>query len=207
MPGLNLIDRFFPPKYDFFSMLSQQAHVNALGVEALFGCLSGPFDEQGQLVIAKALEADNVRMDLEHKLIQAFATPFDRGDLYSISVAMDKVIEYAKSTYLSMAAYDVKADDIISGMLAQLRDGVNRFASAVDGLASKPALAEQEIGSIRLTHLTVEQLYRDGLAALLKSGQPMETLRYREVYHHIKDASTALELAVDLLHRIVVRLS
>jgi uncharacterized protein len=207
MPGLNLIDRFFPPKYDFFGMLSQQAHVNALGVDALFGCLSDHFDEQGQQVIAKALEADRVRMDLEHKLIQAFATPFDRGDLYSISIAMDKVIEYARSTYLSMAAYQVWADEIISGMIAQLRDGVNRFARAVDRLASKPALAEEEIGAIRLTHLAIEQLYRDGLAALLTGGQPLETLRYREVYHHIKDASADLELAVDLLHRIVVRLS
>ena len=35
----------------------------------------------------------------------------------------------------------------------------------------------------------------------------MYALKQREVYHHIKDASTNLDDAVDLLHRIIVRLT
>jgi hypothetical protein len=34
----------------------------------------------------------------------------------------------------------------------------------------------------------------------------MQALKQREVYHHIKDASSNLDESVDVLHRIIVRL-
>jgi len=53
----------------------------------------------------------------------------------------------------------------------------------------------------------IEQSYREAMSAVFKSNNPMEALRQREVYHHIKDASTYLDSAVDILHKIVVRLT
>jgi len=53
----------------------------------------------------------------------------------------------------------------------------------------------------------VEQLYRDGMARVFKGCDPIDALRHREVYHHIKDASSNLEDAVNILHKIVIRLT
>jgi uncharacterized protein Yka (UPF0111/DUF47 family) len=201
------MDRLFPVKYDFYAMLSHQAQINSSGVDALYQWLAGASDQDGDILLQAVKEADSVRMDLEKNLIQAFSTPFDRGDIYTISVGMDKVIEYAKSTLLSMKAYDVQTNEIIIRMVGYLAAGAKIFAESIECLKLNPIKAESNIARIRETHTAIEQLYRDGMADVFKIDDPIEALKKREVYHHIKDASTNLEDTVDILHRIVVRLT
>ncbi|MCX7615421.1 MAG: DUF47 family protein [Clostridiales bacterium] len=207
MDKRNLFDRLFPVKYNFFEMLERQARINRQGVQELYNWLNSGLEHESDKLIQYVKEADEVRKNLERDLIGAFSTPFDRGDIYSISVAMDKIIEYAQSTLLSMKAFDVVPNEIIIGMTGKLTEGADIFAEAVGKLNRSPEKSEQFIPAIRETHIAVEQLYRGGMAVVFKGGDPMNALRQREVYHHIKDASANLEDSVDILHRIIVRLT
>jgi len=203
----NLLDRLFPVKFDFYKMLSNQARMNSTGVSALNKWLVGASETECEALAESVKRADEIRMNLEKNLVQAFSTPFDRGDIYSVSIGMDKVIEYAHSTMLSMEAFDVRPNEVIVNMVANLASGVALFAESIEFLKNDPLKAELNIAGIRKTHVVIEQIYRDGLATMFKSNNAMEVLKQREVYHHIKDASSNLEYAVDLLHRIVVRLT
>ena len=207
MAKQKFFDRLFPVKYDFYEMLSNQARMNSKGVDTLYRCLTDESGKDSSELIQDVKKADEIRMDMEKNLIQAFSTPFDRGDIYSISVAMDKVIEYAKSTLLSMDAYDVTPNDTIINMIGNLKEGADHFSKSIDCLKTDPLSAEMSIAGIRETHTAIEQLYREGMARVFKSNDPIAAFKQREVYHHIKDASSNLEDAVDILHRIVVRLT
>ena len=207
MEKKSVLDRLFPTKYDFYDMLDKQARANAAGINALCSWLSSASAADGESLLQYVKDADDIRIDMEKNLIEAFSTPFDRGDIYSISVGMDKIIEYAKSTLLSMNAYGIPSNDVIVGMVGKLQEGVCIFSESMESLKSLPAKAGQNIAPMRETHVAVEQLYREGMAAVFKSGDPMYALKQREVYHHIKDASSSLDDAVDILHRIVVRLT
>ena len=204
----SIIDRIFPVKYDFYYMLHEQARVNAAGVNALYNWLGSGSEDESMALVKYVNDADDIRMDLEMRLIEAFTTPFDRGDIYSISVAMDKTIEYTKSTLLSMQEFDVKSNDTIIKMTEKLKEGMDIFSESIKELKDDPFEAGRNIAKIRLTHVAVEQLYRNGMAIVFKDvSDPMFALKHREVYHHIKDASSNLEYAVDILHRIVIRLT
>lgn len=207
MAKQRMIDRLFPAKYNFYKMLSNQARMNLSGVDALHKWLTGAAGAEEERLIQSVKDADVIRMDLEKNLIQAFSTPFDRGDIYSISVGMDKVIEYAQSTLLSMEAYDVPVNNVITRMVENLKNGAEFFAEAIELLEEEPQKAEMKIARIRETHNEIEQLYRDGMTDEFKSNDPIDVAKHREVYHHIKDASTNQEDAVNILHRIVVRLT
>lgn len=203
----SLIDRIFPVNYNFYEMLEKQAEINSLGMSALYNWLSSESASEADSLIEYVDKADIIRMEMEKNLVEAFSTPFDRADIYSISVGMDKVIEYAKSTLLSMQAYEVKANDIIIRLVWQLKVGTDLFANSITCLKDKPFDAEKNIPKIRQTHVSIEQLYRGAMATVFKSEDPMYALKQREVYHHIKDASSYLDDAVDSLHRIVVRIT
>jgi uncharacterized protein Yka (UPF0111/DUF47 family) len=144
---------------------------------------------------------------MEKKLVEAFTTPFDRQDIYSISVEMDRILEYAKSTLISMQAFEVEPNDIILKMSEKLKEGTDILSESVTILADGRRKVEQNILKMRNIYLAIEKLYRDGMAVVFKSSDPIDALRKREIYHHIKDASSNLDHAVDVLHRIVVRLS
>lgn len=205
MDKRNILDRFFPVKYDFYGMLNKQAELNMLGIDRLHKWLSSRSKNEKEELLRYVNEADEVRLDMESKLIEAFTTPFDREDIYSISVEMDKVIEFAKSTLESMEAYEVKPNDIIINMVEKLKEGTDFLFESLRILESNPLKSQQNIIKMRETHVEVEQLYRDGMSELFKCNDPMHALKQREVYHHIKDASANLEYTVDIFHRIVVR--
>ena len=206
MSKRNFLDRLFPVKYDFFKLLSRQAEINALTVGVLSSWLRDGGDGKTSLDSYRK-EADQVRMELERNLIAAFSTPFERGDIYSLSVDMNKVNEYTISTFLSMTDFGVSCDGTILKMAEELRTGVTLFQDAVRDLNKNPAAAEGKIPGLRASRSLIEQDYRDGMSALFAGGDPMHALLLREVYHHMKDASANLDYAVDTLHRIIVELT
>lgn len=206
MSSRSILDRMFPPKYDFFDLLGRQARSNALGISALGDWLNSGENSHALVLEQCAGEADEVRLSLEADLVNAFSTPIDRGDLYRLSVDMDKVIEYAHSTLLAMKDFGVEPDSVIGEMVGQLKAGADLFLEAVTSLKNTPAQSEQMIPDMRRTHASVEQLYRDAMAALFTCGDPIHALKLREVYHHIKDASSNLDYSVDTLHSIIVGL-
>ncbi|MBK5239990.1 DUF47 domain-containing protein [Clostridium sp.] len=202
----SIMDRFFPDKYDFYEMLYNQAEINAFGVDMLQKWLSSGSDEEKQNLLLYVKDADEARMSMESKLIEAFTTPFDRADIYSFSIAMDKIIKYTKSTLLSMETFEVAPDDIITLMVSKLKEGTDFLLESINILKNNPIKSQEYIIKMRATHTEVEKLYRDGMTVIFKTSDPMNAIKYREVYHHIKDASLNLEDTVDVFHRIVVRL-
>ncbi|MBU4438764.1 MAG: DUF47 family protein [Acetobacterium sp.] len=207
MEKRNIIDRIFPIKYHFHQMLIMQAQSNALGVGALCNWLKSGSEEDSEAVTKHVKEADETRMEMEKNLTEAFVTPYDRGDIYSISVGMNRVLKYAQSTLVSMKAFDVNANDTIIDMVEQLNLGVEVFAEAIGDLKKNHNKSEDAVAKMRETHQKIEGFYIEGMSSLFSGGDSMDALKKREVYHHIKDASTNLEETVDVLHRIIVRLT
>jgi uncharacterized protein len=157
MDKRNILDRFFPVKYDFYEMLNKQAMINMLGITTLYKWLSNHSNEEKEKLLGYVKEADEVRLDMETKLIEAFITPFDREDIYSISVEMDRVIEFAKSTLESMEAFEVKPNEVIINMVEKLKEGTDFLFTSLKILKSNPVKSQQNIIKMRETHINVDR--------------------------------------------------
>jgi uncharacterized protein Yka (UPF0111/DUF47 family) len=203
----SILDRLFPTKYDFFNMLHAQAEINAQCVNSLLEWLKDDSEEECKRIVQFSEQADEVRKKLEVNLVEAFATPFDRGDIYSISISMHKVVEYAKSTLFSIQTYHIMPDEIVLTMAEELKKGTELFSDAVRLLNRDIVASEQNIFPLRATHVAIEALYRKGMSMVFQKNDPIEAIKQREIYHHIKDASSNQEDSVDILHRIIVRLT
>ncbi len=195
----------FPVKHDFYRMISDQATATTRGVKKLHNWLDSRSAEDYQLLFSQADEADKIRFNMESNLIKAFSTPFDRQDIYSLSVEMARIFEYAKSTLTEMEAFAVRTDPTILNMVQQLNVGTDQFAAAMGLLKESPLESQSNMVNIRKAQLTIETEYQAGMVALFRSTDLMQAMKYREVYHHIKDAAVHLGYTTDVLHRIVVR--
>lgn len=178
MDKRNIFDRFFPVKYDFYGMLNKQAELNMLGVNMLYKWLSSRSKNEKEELLRYVKEADEVRHDMESKLIEAFITPFDREEIYSISVEMDKIIEFAKSTLESMEAYEVEPNNVIINMVEKLKEGTDFLFESLTILESNPIKSQQNIikmaasfgGPGRRSELIGDGAARSRTRALLKES-------------------------------------
>ena len=207
MEKKNFMERIFPAKHDFYGMLNEQAEVTSRGVETVLRWLNEPSADIFNQAIALTIQADIVRMAMEEKLIDAFSTPFDRQDIYDVSVRMDRIIEHARFAMQSIKEYEVEVDRYIIHMTQELNRGTKAFAEAVALLAADLPEARNKIQIIRNAHYTIIDYYRKGMAEMFKTDDAMNALKHYEIYYQLREAAHCLSRSVDVLHRIVVRLA
>jgi uncharacterized protein Yka (UPF0111/DUF47 family) len=199
-------ERFFPVKHDFYQMLSDQAAATAFSIQILNKWLVSKLPSDYEELFRQINAIDQLRLEMEAKLIEVFVTPFDRQDIYSLSVEMNKIALYAKLTPEEMQSFGTTADETIISMTENLHSGTEILAEAIHYLKMKPIKAEELIKNIREHEHAIEKGYRSGMTVLLENDDLRLSIKYREIYHHIKDTGNCLGRATDVLHRIVVRM-
>ena len=207
MVKTKLGDKLFPPKYDFNGMLENQANETVIGVRELVDWLR----KGGNLPIDKIttieLKADQIRHEMEHLLQEAFSTPFDRQDIFSISRQMDQVLNFSYSTALEMTAFKVAPDEAISRMAQSLLDGVIILENGVHMMQSTIRDAPGMIHQIRIHTHEIEDTYIESMALLFLQQDAIMAIKKREIYHHLRDAGRNLNSTVYIFHRIIMAMA
>ena len=205
IPGL--FSAIFPREYDFEAMLAEQADRTVAGVQMLVDWLKAvPVTSPVELEQIEN-EVDAMRHAMEEKLINSFSTPFDRQDIYSISRQMDYILNSSKETAKEMYVYGVHPDPPILAMAQSLFFGTSSVAQAIKVMNSDHERAEEMIRQGRQAYNAIEDMYITGLAELFKTGDAMQAMKIREIYHHLRYAGRALRDTLDILHNAVIDLA
>lgn len=207
MKRQNILDRIFPPKFSFYDQLAEISQINNHSISTLKQWLADDLFKESEEMDAYPDKMNQAKLALEKDLVKAFSTPFDREDIYQLSIKMNHVFNYTISTYLSIWHFKVMPDVIIIEMIQQLGTGLEIFSESIKVLEASPSLAEEKIPPMREACRAVETLYIKGMAARFESGDAMQALKFKEIYHHIKDAASYLNASIDTLHKIIVGLS
>ncbi len=197
-------DRLFPTRYDFNGMLENQANETVNGLRELAEWLKQDNGAPIDKIAASEKKADQIRHEMEQLLQEAFSTPFDRQDIYSISRQMDQVLNFSLSTAIEMAAFKVEPDPAIRGMAHSLLEGMIVLVSGVHMMHSTVKDAPGMIREIRKHARDVEVTYVESMSLVFQKDDAITAMKKREVYHHLRDAARNLNSTVDILHRIIV---
>jgi hypothetical protein len=202
-----LFDVIFPREYDFEGMLAHQAERTLAGVRIFAAWLDKTPLIEPVILGQVETEVDELRYHLEEKLLEAFSTPFDRQDIYSLSRQMDYILNFSRETATEMYAFGVEPDDHIREMVRGLLYGTEQVSAAVRVMSNDQKQVEQAIREARKAMRAIEADYIAGMQDLFSTRDPMTALRKREIYHHLRDAGRALRATVDILHKAVVGIS
>lgn len=209
---------------DFHGLLLAQCEVVADGLEALEAFLAGRDPSGGDRVRRVEEEGDRRRARTLETLARAFATPFDRDSIYAASIALDDILDYAKSTVREIEVLDLAPDAWMVRIGASLREGAIALREGFALLRDEPEQARRRALDVHRAERAVERDYRaavaeafsgQGYEGALAEGRPaavaaafadlLAALRRREVYRHLSNAADRLDAAARALTDIVVR--
>jgi uncharacterized protein len=202
-----LFASIFPREYDFETMLADQSDRTTAGVKAFIDWLDCTPRTSPSGLERIENEVDQMRHDLEEKLINSFSTPFDRQDIYSISRQMDYILNFSKETAKEMHAFSVEPDQPIHDMARHLLEGTECIGRGIKSLNTDKDTVEDEIRHARDAYNAIEECYIAGMTELLKTNDAMCAIRTREIYHHLRDAGRAMRDTLDTLHNAVIDLA
>lgn len=209
---MGLTNIFRKEKEDkFVRLLIQQAELTVEGLKLLETCILEPNKESVEQIRAKEYEADEVRRILIDELHNTFITPFDREDIFNLSLNIDDMLDYALTTIEEMALLKIDADEHLIQMISLIRQQAEELYMATHRLSANPRVAGQHAHRAKKLESDVEHLYRVAIADLFtkaKDFKPlMVMLRRREVYRHVANMADKGDAAANVFGMVVMKLT
>lgn len=197
----------------FVKLLIEQSEITAAGLRLLEEWVGAPKvkGEAVEQMRVKELEADEIRRILIDELHNTFITPFDREDIFMLSLYIDDVLDYAYSTVEEMRLLGIDADDHLSQMVKYTREASEELAFAIKRLSANPRVAGDHARRAKKLENEVDHLYRVAIGDLFtkaKDFKPlMVMLRRREIYRHVSNMADQADKAADIMGMVVMKLT
>jgi predicted phosphate transport protein (TIGR00153 family) len=188
-------------------MLYAQAERVLEGLDALYFWAEGADEGKRGKVKEIEREADELRRILIEELNQTFVTPFDREDIFSLSRAIDDVMDYADRTVDEMEIYEVTPNNHIIQMIDILRKAARELSDAIRLIKKYPNVALEHAAKAKSCENEMESAYHRALAALFKGTDTVYMLKMREIYRHLSNAADRGDEAANLIGDIVVKMT
>lgn len=197
----------------FIQLIHTQALLTMEGMEALKAYMENKDSESADLLRKKEKEADEARRILIDELNRTFITPFDREDIFTLSRAIDDVLDYAYSTVDEMEILNVEPTPYMVRIASLLRDAANELLMAVERIEEHIGVAGEHAQRAKALENRVESVYREALASIFNdvngsdNDAIVKLLKRREVYRHLSNAADRGDEAANVIADIVVKIT
>jgi len=145
------------------------------------------------------------------ELHDTFVTPIDREDIYNLSQAFERMVNYALTTIEEMNLLRVAADEPIRRMVSLVREQSEDLEAAMQRLAKNPRVADDHANHVHEKEREVERVYRDAIRNLFsRASEPSalpDILYRREVYRHISNMADRAVSAANVLGMVVMKIA
>lgn len=198
-----MINKLFPPSFNFFDVFDKQAECLLEGSEAFKkGLEKGTLDH---FYIRKIQEietkADQHTGQVISQLNKSFITPFDREDIHALTKALDDVNDMLNTIANRLVTYKINevSKHLIEFSLV-IEESVRALATAVKGMRNSKNFDVVMHACVEVSRLeNISDSMRDtALMNLFENTKdPIVVIKWKEIY---EDAETVLDICEDAAH-------
>jgi len=159
---------------------------------------------------AKIKKTENSCDELTHKITtklnRSFVTPFDREDIYELSVALDDVCDYIDASARKIIIYDIREVTEHARVLAEV---IYRLTVQIHGSVSilnKPNDMNQYIVEIHRLENEADDIYFRAIGDLFrKETDPIALIKLKELYEILEAATDRCESVANIIESVVLK--
>ena len=200
--------RFLPREEKFFSLFSELADNIVKAAELLKEIVVNQIDAEITAQSIKKLEHinDHLTHEIVNKLNKTFITPFDREDIYLLSMKLDDVIDYIESAASLIVIYKIKT---FTNEIQSLADIIVKSAKQVQaGIMELHQIHHVLPICIEINRLENEAdaVFRQGLAKLFEGTvDTINIIKLKDLYDDMELATDRCEDVANILETIAVK--
>ncbi|MBV9217521.1 MAG: DUF47 domain-containing protein [Acidobacteria bacterium] len=197
-----------PKETQYFTLFTQMSSKLKEASAALVEMLEGR--DEDYLSLSKRIkhiehECDEIAHSVTRKLNKSFITPFDREDIYTLSVALDDVCDYIDAAGRAVVMYNIHESDQYAVQLAQvLQKMAAEIHAATERLESGKGMNPHLLEIQRLEN-EADDIYYKGTAELFKSSDAVQIIRWKELYEILENGTDRCEYVGNIIESIVLK--
>lgn len=200
---------FLPKEDQYFNLFSQMTAKIQEAADILLEMMNGPYEQYE--VLSKRIksvehECDEIAHSVTTKLNKSFITPFDREDIYTLSMSLDDVCDYIDAAARAVVMYDLRDVNEHSRTLAVIIQKMAREIHGAVGMLKESKGMEQHLLNIQRLENDADEAYYRGIGELFKTNSdPLEVIKLKEVYEILENATDRAEGVGNIIESIVLK--
>lgn len=199
---------FLPKEDQYFALFSQMTAKIQEAASLLVELLQGSdenFDALSKKIKSVEHECDEITHSVTTKLNKSFITPFDREDIYTLSVALDDVCDYIDAAARAVVMYNIHESDRYAQELAVvLQKQTVEIHGAVSHLQAAKGM-EQNLLNIQRLENDADEVYFRAMAALFKNSDAVKIIKWKELYEILENGTDRCESVGNIIESIVLK--
>jgi predicted phosphate transport protein (TIGR00153 family) len=151
-------------------------------------------------------ECDELTHAVTTKLNKSFITPFDREDIYTLSVALDDICDYMDAAARAVVMYNIHESDPTATKLAVIIQKLcHEIHAAVQMLEHAKGMGPHLLEIQRLEN-EADDVYFRGMADLFKENpDPVRLIKWKELYEILENGTDRCESVGNIIESIVLK--
>ncbi len=200
---------FLPKEDEYFRLFSQMTAKMQEASNALVELTQGEFANFEPLVkkVKDAEhECDTITHEITTKLNKSFITPFDREDIFSLSVALDDVVDYIDAGARAILMYDIKEMSDHAKHLAKVIQTLTLEINSAVSMLNKPVNLNRHIVEIHRLENEADDVYFRAIGELFhNSTDAMTVIKWKELYEILENATDRCETVANIIESIMLK--
>lgn len=203
----------FKPKEDkFYTMFSDSAiNVNE-AAKILRANLDNLSNKEADVKKTEALEEkdDEIVRDVITELNEAFITPIEREDIYSIIKQMNKILDLINSSMHRFIMFDIQesSDDsrLMGDLLVQATEELIKLMAELNLKGLKSKGIQEIIRTINKIEHKGDKIFRKTVSELFKNEtDPLTVMKWKEIYQILEDTLDTCQKVAILVEGVVLK--
>jgi predicted phosphate transport protein (TIGR00153 family) len=151
-------------------------------------------------------DCDDLMHQITTKLNKSFITPFDREDIYTLSVALDDICDYIDAGARAIVMYDIRETNVHVKKFAEIIHALSWQVHGAVSLLNKPNGINQYFVEIHRLENEADDVYFRAVGELFRNPtDAIEVIKYKELYEILESATDLCESVANIIESIVLK--
>ncbi len=200
---------FLPREEQYFDLFAQMTVYISSAARELKEMLADKdrnFAEYAQRIKGLEHACDELTHTISTRLNKSFITPFDREDIYTMSTALDDIVDLIDDAARAIIIFDVQE---ITHYAREFSDVIVRMAEQLKEIVAtlqKPKNVTQRLVEIHRLENEGDDLYHAAIAELFHdSHDALTVVKWKEVYEKLEAAVDRCENVANIIESVIIK--
>ena len=192
--------------FTFFSQMTEKIQEASDGLVEMLNDSPDNFETHTKKIKKVEHECDELTHKVTIKLNSSFITPFDREDIYTLTVALDDICDYIDAGARAIVMYDIREVSDHAKSLARIIQDLAKAINAAASMLKKPNGMNQHFVEIHRLENEADDVYFRAIGELFKNEtDPIRLIKWKELYEILENATDRAESVANIIESIVLK--
>jgi predicted phosphate transport protein (TIGR00153 family) len=200
---------FLPKEEQYFDLFTQMTlYISdaARELKEMLADKNHDYQEYSQRIKGLEHACDELTHTVATRLNKSFITPFDREDIYTMSGALDDIVDLIDDAARAIIIFDVKE---VTDYARDLGDVIGRMAEQLHEIVStlrKPKNITQRLVEIHRLENEADDIYHAAIADLFhEEHDTLTVLKWKEIYEKLEAAVDRCENVANIIESVIIK--